>query len=93
VVVATFSIDLDSKLLLSIKLGYADDPWCKKLLDAQFLPHGIRTSDGLLYAGNRLIIPCVSNVRELLFHLAHDVLGHFGFAKTYGSLRGVILLA
>jgi hypothetical protein len=28
----------------------------------------------------------VSKVHELLFHLAHDVLGHFGFAKTYGSL-------
>jgi hypothetical protein len=29
----------------------------------------------------------VAKVHELLFHLAHDILGHFGFAKTYGSLR------
>jgi hypothetical protein len=29
----------------------------------------------------------VSKVRELIFHLAHDVPGHFGFAKMYGSLR------
>jgi hypothetical protein len=36
--------------------------------------------------GNRLVVPQVSKVHELLFHLAHDVLGHFGFAKTYGSL-------
>lgn len=37
--------------------------------------------------GNRLIIPQVSKVHELLFHLAHNVLGHFGFAKTYGLLH------
>jgi hypothetical protein len=87
VVASTFSIELDTELLANIKQGYSEDLWCKKLLDAEFLPHGIRASEGLLYAGDRLIVPQVSNVHELLFHLAHDVLGHFGFAKTYGSLR------
>jgi hypothetical protein len=29
----------------------------------------------------------VFKVHELLYHLAHNVLGHFGFAKTYGSLH------
>jgi len=66
---------------------YAKDPWCKHLLDTEFFPHGIHMSNGLLYMGNRLIVPWVSKVHELLFHLAHDVLGHFGFAKTYGSLH------
>jgi hypothetical protein len=37
--------------------------------------------------GERLIVPQVGNVREELFHLAHDVLGHFGFGKFYGSLK------
>jgi hypothetical protein len=87
VVASTFSIDLDSELLSSIKTGYTEDPWCKRLLDAEYLPHGIHESENLLYAGDRLIVPRVSNVRELLFHLAHDVLGHFGFVKTYGSLQ------
>lgn len=34
-----------------------------------------------------MIIPQHSNVCESLFHLAHDVLGHFGFSKLYGSLQ------
>ena len=43
--------------------------------------------DGLWYIGDRVIIPWTGNIREMLFSLAHDVLGHFGFHKTYGSLR------
>jgi hypothetical protein len=87
VVASTLSITADVELLACIQESYVKDPWCKRLLDAEFFPHGIHTSDGLLYTGNRLIIPQVSEVHELLFHLAHDVLGHFGFAKSYGSLR------
>jgi hypothetical protein len=51
------------------------------------LPHGIKNRNGLLYAGQRLIIPRNASICETLFHLAHDVLGHFGFAKSYGSLH------
>jgi hypothetical protein len=64
-----------------------NDLWCKCLKDAAFFPHGIKEVDGLLYAGERLIIPRTLNVHESLFHLAHDVLGHFGFLKSYGSLH------
>jgi hypothetical protein len=86
VVASTFSIGLDSEPLSNIKTGYSEDPLCKKILDANFLPHGIHKSGYLLYAGDRLIVPYVLNICELLFHLAHDILGHFGFTKTYGSL-------
>jgi hypothetical protein len=48
---------------------------------------GIQLKDGLWYIGNHLVIPHTGNLREMLFRLAHDVLGHFGFDKTYGSLR------
>ena len=34
-----------------------------------------------------MVIPRDVKVRELLYHLAHDVLGHFGFDKSYESLR------
>lgn len=37
--------------------------------------------------GTRLIISRTGALREALFQLAHDSLGHFGFDKTYGSLR------
>lgn len=76
-----------SDLLACIQDNYADDPWCKHMLDAEFLPHGVHESDRLLYMGSRLIIPRTAKVHELLFHLAHNVLGHFGFTKTYGSLH------
>jgi len=48
---------------------------------------GIQSKDGLWYVGNRLVIPRTGDLREMLFQLAHDVLGHFGFDKTYASLR------
>ena len=40
------------------------------------------------YVGERLIVPREGSIRETLFRLAHDVLGHFGFDKTYAALRG-----
>jgi hypothetical protein len=86
-VASTLSITADAELVSSIQQNYVNNPWCKRLLDAEFFPHGIHESGGLLYTGNRLIVPQVANICELLFHLAHDVLGHFGFGKTYGSLR------
>ena len=46
-------------------------------------------SNGLWYIGDRLLIPRVTTLRETLFHLAHDTLGHFGADKSYASLRDV----
>jgi len=48
---------------------------------------GIQSKDGLWYVGNHLVIPHTGDLREMLFRLAHDILGHFGFDKTYASLR------
>jgi hypothetical protein len=33
------------------------------------------------------VIPANTGVRELIFRLAHDTLGHFGFHKTYETIR------
>jgi hypothetical protein len=87
VIGATMTISADKALLKTIQDGYKEDRWCCRMLDAPFLPDGVRTENGLLYTGDRLIVPRVPKVREALFHLAHDVLGHFGFEKSYGSLR------
>ena len=40
-----------------------------------------------MYVGDQLIVPRKSAVHESLFHLAHNVLGHFRFMKSYGSLH------
>jgi len=86
---ATFSITADKDLLEQIRKGYKDDKWVNNTLaKAKDGMPGIQLANGLWYVGDRLIIPRVGNVRETLFRLAHDVLGHFGFDKTYGSLRG-----
>ena len=37
--------------------------------------------------GTRLIIPRTGHLRETLFRLVHNVLGHFGFDKCYETLR------
>ena len=87
-VCATLSISADKNLLHQIKTGYAEDKWVNNTLTkAKDGMPGIKLSNGLWYVGSRLIIPRVGNIRETLFRLAHDVLGHFGFDKTYGSLR------
>src|SRR5262245_21799776 len=69
---STLSISADTELLSRIKEGYANDPWCTRLLEASPRPHGISVIDDLLYVGNRLAIPRVNDLREMLFHLAHD---------------------
>ena len=57
------------------------------------LNHALGTSLGatlvnsLWYTGNRLLIPRVNDLRENLFHLAHDTLGHFGADKVYAALQ------
>jgi hypothetical protein len=48
---------------------------------------GLVNNNGLWYIGSRLIIPRAGTIRKNLYRLAHDSLGHFGFDKSYKSLR------
>jgi hypothetical protein len=86
---ASLSIQTDPAILESIKIGYETDPFCTKLSKSQKSIDGIIWKHGLLYVGNRLVIPRTGSLREDLFHLAHDSLGHFGFEKSYASLRNI----
>lgn len=89
---STFQVKSDPQFVEDIKTGYTVDKWCrgilsdleKNLIDSKF---GFSLTDGLLFIGSRLIIPKFSDLRENLFLLAHDNLGHFGGDKTYRSLR------
>ena len=86
-VCATLSISADKQLLQKICAGYAGEKWIQNtLLKAKDGMPGIQLANGLWYIGSRLIIPRVGDIRKTLFRLAHDMLGHFGFDKTYGSL-------
>ena len=85
----TLEISADLNFLQQIKDGYTEDEFAKQLradISAGSI-EGAREDKGLIYVGSRLVIPKVPKVQEMLYHLAHDVLGHFGFDKSYPSLR------
>lgn len=48
---------------------------------------GVCVTNRLLYIGNRLCIPRVPELREGIFRLAHDTLGHFSVDKSYTAIR------
>jgi len=85
-VAALLMIDTDPLLLKSILEGYHSDPFCAKLMKSPDSITGLAERDGLLYIGDHLVVPRVGTLREDLFRLAHDSLGHFGFDKSYAAL-------
>ena len=48
---------------------------------------GVSVRDGLLFVGDRLCVPRVPELREALYRLCHDSMGHFGTDKSYALLR------
>jgi hypothetical protein len=91
-VAATFSIENDPTLCTKIWKGYTEDTWCTGIMDD--LKQGvinkkldIKLQNGLLFVGSHLIIPKYLDLRESLYRLAHNHLGHFGGEKSYTSLR------
>jgi len=84
---ATLKITADKAFLEAVKAGYMDDDWCKTLPNVTMSWPRLVFHDGLWYVGNHLIIPQTKDLCETLFTLAHNVLGHYGFDKMYGSLR------
>lgn len=81
------SISPDPSLLNDIIAGYESDPWCVRLSQLTDSLPGLQRRDKLLYLNDRLVVPRVAHLRETIFRLAHDDLGHFGFDKSYGALR------
>lgn len=75
----------DTAVLEEIKAGYKTDMFCIKLQDSGM--KNVRLVNNLWYIGDRLVIPRVGNLRENLFRLAHDDMGHFGADKSYTTLR------
>jgi hypothetical protein len=84
---ATISITTDNELLDCICSGYGSDLWCQQIDSAKFPPYSMEKQDGLWYCDKHLLIPCMQKIHKLLFHLAHDILGHFRFEKSYGFLQ------
>lgn len=92
VALAVFTIQSHPKLITRIKNRYQAGLWCLGLLDD--MKWGMLNSKlnillkhGLLFIGEWLVIPKYKNLREWLFQLAHDNLGHFGMEKSYTHLQ------
>jgi RNase H-like domain found in reverse transcriptase/Reverse transcriptase (RNA-dependent DNA polymerase)/Integrase zinc binding domain len=84
---AMLTVATDLSLLQSILNGYQSDPFCSKLNNASVSIEGIHWDNGLLYIGDRLVIPRTGSLCEDLFRLTHDNLSHFGFEKSYAALH------
>src|SRR6202522_4877624 len=78
---------IDDSIVTKLRDGYRNDPWCRKLISASRGMPELTIKDGLWFLGDRLIIPAACGMREHIFRLAHDTLGHFGFHKTYQLIR------
>src|SRR6202790_199921 len=82
------NIAAEQSLLDAIITGYETDSFARQLMKGIDMGsiEGATLTDKLLYVGCQLVIPQDLKVRELLYNLAHDTLGHFGFDKSYESL-------
>ena len=80
-------LSIDTTLVDNIRNSYATDLWCQKLLSASRGMQQLVVQNGLWYLDNCLIIPNGCGVREEIFRMAHDAMGHFGFSKTYDLIR------
>ncbi|KAJ2936420.1 hypothetical protein H1R20_g674, partial [Candolleomyces eurysporus] len=85
--VQRLAAQIDGDFIDLIKDGYLSDPWCQRLHRVRHSLPGLVEKDGLWFIGEHLVIPRVPKVRARIFHLAHDMLGHFGLRKSYGALR------
>jgi hypothetical protein len=83
----TFSISADQEFLTFLRKGYKDDSWARSLSLASPGMPNLKNHDGLWFLDERLVVPNSGHLRETLFRLAHDNLGHFGFDKSYEALR------
>ena len=84
---ATSSLQINKEIIKNLKQAYDADPWCTQLKSAAKGMKALTLRDGLWFLNDRLIIPADSGLREQIFRLAHDSLGHFGFYKTYKSIQ------
>lgn len=81
-------LSVDRTFLDRLRAGYETDPWIATLKDAAPGMKPLVERDGLWYVANRLVVPNVPAVREHIFRLCHDTLGHYGFRKSYEAIRG-----
>ena len=86
VTAAVLMVTTDPKISEDIRTGYTSDPFCQKILNNRSSFPEVKIENGPIYIGSRLVVPHTGTIREDLFRMAHDTLGHFGINKTYANL-------
>ena len=81
------TLEMDTEILSAIKNGYSSDPFISKLTSASTGMENIKKLNDFWFINDRLVIPNVKHVREALYRLAHNSMGHFGPGKCLSSLR------
>ena len=74
---SAINVQINDLTITKILEGYKEDPWCKKLFSA---------TAGMPNLNQHFIIPNHGGIREDIFRLAHNTLGHFGFRKMYDTI-------
>ena len=82
-----FRVSIDDELLDHIKASYKDDLWCEKLQSTSKGLPNVQEKNSLWYIRDRLVVLRGSGLREIIYRLAHDNLGHFGFYKCYDNIH------
>ncbi|RXW13176.1 hypothetical protein EST38_g12678 [Candolleomyces aberdarensis] len=80
-------VSIDKDFLNSLKAGYDTDPFIRSLAAASPGMASVQQRDDLWFIDNRLVIPDVPKIGETVFCLCHDLLGHWGFWKSYDAIR------
>src|ERR1700678_3858700 len=83
----TSSVSFDPDFITKIRDAYTTDPWCQKLVPASRGMPELTSRDGLWFLGDRLLVSAGGNIREQIFAMTHDNLGHFGLFKSYENIR------
>ena len=82
------NIAADQSFLNAIITSYETDSFAKQIMKDIDMGSikGETLTDKFLYISCQLVIPQNLKVCKLLYNLAHNTLGHFGFDKSYKSL-------
>ncbi|RXW17945.1 hypothetical protein EST38_g7906 [Candolleomyces aberdarensis] len=85
--VSQLGIAIDEGFLESLRDGYKTDLFVASLASAAPGMRTVQQREGLWFIDDCLVVPDVPKVKETIFCLCHDSLGHWGFRKSYDAIR------
>jgi len=81
------SVSINKEIIKKCIIGYKSDKWYENLISASRGMPELTVKNGLWFIGERLVIPDNCGLCEMILQFTHDALSHFGFFKSYKSIR------